>query len=266
MQVELIGCTSVGKSTFARQLLNNGEGLPLTCVLAAEYVRPQAFKGCFRNAGIDRLSIHFAAARGCFARRRSTWQIARFCRQALNQASIPPWQRWNQLRKVLKQIGLCQQIRRTDRGETTVLADEGSLHSLHNLFVHLHREFDPELARTFVELSPLPDIVIYLRQDEATLVDRIMQRGHPRIPASTPREAILQFVRSAQNAFDVAVMHPRIADRVAIIERGRIQRMPLARLPEGWETLLLQICEGADRREPVRDNQSVDARETKQWV
>jgi hypothetical protein len=64
-----------------------------------------------------------------------------------------------------------------------------------------------------------------MRPSEETLVERTLQRGHPRITRPTLR-CVTSFVRQALYAFDQVTCHERIAGRTIVIENGTVVRAP----------------------------------------
>jgi hypothetical protein len=143
----------------------------------------------------------------------------------LRAARIPRPRQWNQLRKVLKQLGRYDLVRRRCQERGTVLVDEGTIHAAHNLFVHVDREVNRDQLQDFAECVPLPDIVVYVRSREDTLVERTLERGHPRIPNPTP-QVVASFVRQAVVTFDTLSRHKRIAPRTLVIEDGVVVSEP----------------------------------------
>ncbi len=226
MQLELVGCTGAGKSTLAARITEvaRAEGIDFTlgdeCALAKIGLRH------LKSRLLRAVCVHFVAFWSCLANGRRHVQFVRFAHRVLTSAKIPRRQQWNQLRKVLKQLGRYEVIRSLG-DPTPVLVDEGTIHTAHNLFVHLAGTFNDELVGQFALQVPLPDLVIYVRSREDTLVGRTLDRGHPRIPNPTP-QSVARFVRRAVVAFDRISTHERIAPRTVVIEDGVIVSEPNA--------------------------------------
>jgi thymidylate kinase len=83
--------------------------------------------------------------------------------------------------------------------------------------VHVSVEVKTEHLSTFVELAPLPDVVVYLKQPEGLLIDRTMKRGHRRIPNRSYGK-VARFIKQAVATFDKLVQHPAVENKLLIID------------------------------------------------
>jgi hypothetical protein len=63
----------------------------------------------------------------------------------------------------------------------------------------------------------LPDVVLYLQQEEEVLVSRTLGRGHARIAGSTP-DNIVHFIKQAVNVFNEMINIPEIQERLLIVD------------------------------------------------
>ena len=72
-------------------------------------------------------------------------------------------------------------------------------------------------AKQFAGLVPLPDLVIYLRQDAALLVQRTLARGHWRLQTGAPG-AVERFIATALTTFEHLVQMPAIARQLVIVQ------------------------------------------------
>ena len=226
MQIELVGCTSAGKSTLAAQIgeAAGAEGIDL--LLADEFALDQLGLGHLRKRWLRAVVIHVVAFWGCVSKGWRHVRFIKFSYRELRRTNISRRQQWNQLRKVLKQLGRYEVIRGSRQNQTPVLVDEGTLHAAHNLFIHVDFEFDSDRLQQFAEQVPLPDVVIYVRQCEEVLVERALQRGHPRISDPT-RQSVAKFVHQAVQAFDQLAKHERIAPRMLEVQDGTILSAPM---------------------------------------
>jgi hypothetical protein len=90
----------------------------------------------------------------------------------------------------------------------------------------------------FASLVPLPDALVLLREQEQILVSRTIQRGHHRIPDSSPEMAHL-FIRRAISTFDTLARMPMLQDRMLAVDADGIISLPeTARANSGRATLL----------------------------
>jgi thymidylate kinase len=116
-------------------------------------------------------------------------------------------------------VGIFEIVHRNNSGRQVVLADEGTLHIAHYLFVHVSVEPDLSSLETFTRLVSKPDVVIYIRQPESVLINRISKRGHKRILKDSPAQ-INQFVKHGVTVFDELVACSNLGGRLLIVDGG----------------------------------------------
>jgi len=221
MQLELIGCTGAGKSTLAARIAEAARAEGIDLELADEFTLNQLRLNHLRTKWLRAVAVHVVALWGCITKGWRHVKFIKFANFVLDDSKIPRRQQWNQLRKVLKQLGRYEVIRSYGQSHASVLVDEGTLHAAHNLFVHVACEFNSQHLQEFAEQVPLPDVVIYVRQTESMLVERTLHRGHSRISDPTP-QSVANFIHRAVLAFDQLSRHQRIAPRMLVIENGAI--------------------------------------------
>jgi hypothetical protein len=66
-------------------------------------------------------------------------------------------------------------------------------------------------------LVPLPDIVLYLHQEEEVLVSRTLGRGHARVAGKSP-DHVLHFIGQAIAVFNEVINIPKIQERLLIVD------------------------------------------------
>ena len=221
MQVELIGCTSAGKSTLTAALTAAACEEEIDFSLGDDVVLKHLGARSVRNKPVRAALLHAVASAGCFL---FSWRHIGFMRlshRVLKYSGIPLSQRLNQLRKVLKQLGRYEIVSRRHVEKEIVLVDEGTVHAAHNIFVHETGDPRGDDIQAFAEIVPLPDLLIYLSVAEETLIERTLRRGHPRITAAE-REIHAKFVRRTVSTFDQLSQHERIASRLLIVRDGQI--------------------------------------------
>jgi thymidylate kinase len=220
MHIELIGSTSAGKTTLAMKMVKIGKEKGLDVFLSDDFMLQQAHLSWVRNDFVRRRlieAISFAVWLTCFNRYRE------FIRFILREGENSPgswFYKLNRVRNVIRKIGIFEFVSRRCGSQQIVLADnEGILQGVHNLFVHQNSSAELQKIPRYVELAPLPDIVLYLQQDEETLVSRTLGRGHARVARSSP-EKVLHFVRQAVAVFDELIHAPKIQERLLIVDGG----------------------------------------------
>ena len=90
---------------------------------------------------------------------------------------------------MIKRLGVHSAIRRKQIEERIIIIDEGTLHIVHNLFVHANSDPDLEQVIEFAKLVPLPDLVVFVQTPVEVCVERTLQRGHRRIEADSRADA-----------------------------------------------------------------------------
>ncbi|MEZ4869903.1 MAG: AAA family ATPase [Caldilineaceae bacterium] len=217
MQIELIGCTSAGKSTLIREILQASRAQGIDIVQGDDFILQQFGLGWCESSPFRGLLMNGAALVACLITWQKNYSFYRFATRLLWRLPIPSADKRYMLRNVFKKVGVHAIIQRLHTGSQIVLVDEGVLQIAHNLFVHVTAQVDRQEVSTFVKLISLPDVVVYLRQPESLLIDRIMARGHHRLPDRSQAN-VARFVKQANAVFDQLTQHPTIARRLLTVD------------------------------------------------
>lgn len=220
MLIELIGCTSAGKSTLARDILLACREQGLDIFLGEDFVLRQFGLNWIKSDLLRKLLVNLAALLAGLLTWRNNRKFYRFAAHLLFQQHIPRMERLNLLRNVVKKLGISEIVRARSREQQIILLDEGVLHIAHNLFVHVAASPKTDVIPVFVKLIPLPDVVVYIRQPESTLIERIVKRGHSRI-ADRSYENVACFVRRAVATFDTLVQEPAVENKLLVVDGVR---------------------------------------------
>lgn len=221
IQIELIGCTSVGKSTLAKGILQACQDQGIHALMGDDFVLKQVKLNWIKSYLVRTLLVDLFSLIACLL----TWPknfgfylfVIRFILQL--PTAVAWFEKMNIARNTLKKIGIYEIIRRRGADKQVVLLDEGTLHTAHYLFVHVSGELITVDLSTFVRLVPLPNVVIYLQQDEAVLVERTLARGHKRIPDGSPTQ-VERFIKRAITTFDSLVQASAIKSRLLVVNSG----------------------------------------------
>lgn len=121
------------------------------------------------------------------------------------------------LRSLERKIGMYE-ITKIHGKDQFILVDEGPILALH-MFVSAKNTCTPEEVARFIDLLPLPDLVIYIRSSVETLISRTVQRADP------PREVDLEnpsqmdaYFKNAVALFDQLAQAENIRDRLLVVE------------------------------------------------
>jgi len=227
MLVELIGCTSAGKSRLARAAVRDCRERGIQLSMGDDHVLQRLglnwIKGDLPRTLLLDLIGYAGCLIGCVKNRKLYSHITRAILRL--PSSVPLIQKLNIARNAFKKIGLSELIRRSAGDRQIVLMDEGALHTAHYLFVHESVEPCAKELLTFLELIPLPDIAVYVQQDEVTLIERVLKRGHRRIPEAN-RAKVARFVQRAVSIFERLAQQSKLRERLVVVDSRRTVVVP----------------------------------------
>ncbi len=220
IQIELFGCSSAGKSSLAPRLLQSARALGVKAALSEDFVLRQIGLERMRVRWLRTLCVDLLAGAACLRAWRDQRAFLRLVGRNLRR--LPPGVSWprrlNAARNVLKMTGVREIVRRRAAPGELVVLDEGTLQTAHYLFVQPCAEPDPVELGAFLERVPLPDVAVYVRETESTLVRRTVARGHKRIPDPTS-ESVARFVRRALFTLERVADAPRVKERLLVLDR-----------------------------------------------
>lgn len=217
MQIELMGCTSAGKSTLAGGILQacREEGNDL--VMGYDFVLEQVHLNWMKGRLSRSLALDLISFFACLVSLRKNRHLYLFAIRLMRRPGIPRLEKLNLLRNVFKKVGVYETIRRRKPEHQIVLLDEGTLHAAHNLFVHVSAVMTDSELSDFVRFVPLPDVVVYVRQRESVLIQRTMKRGHKRIPDPSLSNVEL-FIKRAITTFDKLAQNDVIESKLLVVD------------------------------------------------
>jgi hypothetical protein len=217
MQIELIGCTCAGKSTLARRIVQYCGNWGLQVTLGREFVARRFRLHYIPSRALQILALDLVALCACLATLGKNAALYGFAVRTLFRSPATWYHKYRLLRRVLRQIGICEILRRASPDGPLLLVDEGSLHAAHSLFVHARGHApDPWDLSTFLHLTPLPDLIVMVKQSESELIERTKARGHKRIPRDDYLAA-QTFIRQAVELFDWIAKQPAVAKRLLVV-------------------------------------------------
>jgi len=217
MQIELIGCTSAGKSTLTGSILQACREQGIDLSRADEFVLKQIRLNWVRVNPTRRFLVNLVAILACLATWQKNLAFYIFTIQVILQLPTTLLEKFYSIRNVLKRTGVYEIIRCRKTDQQVLLVDEGTLQSAHNLFVNISAEMNADDLLTFIKLAPQPDVIIYVKQSEAVLIERTIKRGHKRIPDRSYRN-VARFINQAVSMFDELVQHPAIENKLLVVD------------------------------------------------
>lgn len=227
--IELIGCTSAGKSTLAQHMVEAGRRHGLKISTSYEFVLNQYHLGWIKNHAMRMFLLNLLALGACIT---SSWRNYALFRCVIHIIrGLPMSVGWRERLKIariaLRNIGIHELVRSIIPNDQIVLADEGTIQIVHYLFVHTNSPPDLKKLTNYLRRMPLPDIVVNYRQPEEVLIARTLARGHKRIPDKSPTN-VANFIRHALTVFDQVAHEALIQRRIIDVDgvHNRIECLP----------------------------------------
>jgi thymidylate kinase len=134
------------------------------------------------------------------------WRKTRFSMQTIHN-----------LRSLERKIGMYE-ITKILGKDQIILIDEGPILALH-MFVSTGNNYTSEEITRFIDLVPLPDLIVYIHASVNTLIERTVRRADP------PREVDLknsgqmeEYLKRAVAMFDQLTQAENIRPRLLVVE------------------------------------------------
>jgi thymidylate kinase len=220
MHIEIIGSTSAGKTTLAKTMVEVGRTKGMDISLSDDFMLEQLHLDWLRNDFARRRLVELAAFAICLTHLRRHKDFIAFVLREGKSSPGSWFYKLNRIRNVIRKIGIFEFIARRSGTKRFILADnEGILQGVHNLFVHEEGVADMHKISRYAELVPLPDMVLYLHQEEAVLISRTLGRGHARL-ANSSTDEVRHFICQAVAVFEELIRAPQIQNRLLIVDGG----------------------------------------------
>ena len=221
MQIELIGCTSAGKSSLAQNMLKGNHQNGVNLVMSYDFVLRWAHLNWIKNHRIRMLSLNLIALFACLLTLRKNLEFYRFVVGVIMRlpAKVSYFEKLKIARIVARNVGIYEIVCRYNSDRQVVLADEGTLHIAHYLFVHVSVEPNMSDLETFVRLVSLPDVAVYIRQPEPVLIARTRVRRHKRIPEDASA-LVNRFIKHGLAVFEKLVECSSLESRLLVVNSG----------------------------------------------
>jgi thymidylate kinase len=217
MMIEFIGSTGAGKTTLFAAVQRRLAGTTGVTTAFDLLAAPLGLRGVThptaRNLIQEAAGLPFLLA--SLPRHRPV--LAFTLRMLARQAGFSVFT-LNNLRSLARKIGVYEFGRRYGR-DRIILVDEGTVLLAHNLFVYSSASYTAEEITRFAALTPLPDLIVYVRAPVETLIGRALRRTDPpREMRSKDRAQIETYVGRAAALFEQLVKTEPIRGRVLIVE------------------------------------------------
>mgnify|MGYP001036309509 FL=1 len=219
MIIEFLGTSGSGKSSLIpllEQLLTNTQTLGMSATEAIHYF--------MRNSWAGRVIYRLAPPS---IRRPVTWQVyiqaverwhtfwfavqhPRLTKFLLSQR-LQKSHRWLILRLYFGMAGRFRFLKRHIQPHQVIFLDEGFTHRTTHLFVTEVEMPKPEQVKSYLELIPVPDLVLWVYAPLGQCLSRIAARGaQTRLARLSPTET-RQFLNNAEKVCEIAADYARSA-------------------------------------------------------
>jgi hypothetical protein len=227
MQIELIGCTSSGKSSLIQDLIHANGQNGFQLITSYDYVLRWAHLNWVKNHRLRMLSLNIIALFSCLFTWRKNLSFYRFVVGVIWRlpAKVSLSVKLKIARITARNVGIYEIVSRYMSARQIILADEGTLHIAHYLFVHTAVEPDIADLDHFARLVSLPDVAVYVRQPESVLVSRTCRKGHKRIPKGDVG-LVACFIQRSLSVFEKLVSYSNLADRMVIVHNEEVIQPP----------------------------------------
>ena len=217
MHIEIIGSTSAGKTTLARKMAEEGAKNGTRVFLSDDFILEEMHLKWVGNDFMRRRLVE-AGAFVVLLKKLSKYKA--FINFVISEGKQSPgswYYKINRIRNVLRKIGIFEFIAKNANAQKViVLADnEGLLQGVHNLFVHQGFHANLEKISRYVEFAGLPDVVLYLKQEENVLISRTLSRGHERVESEY--DEVANFIKQAVKVFNELVGVPSVQRRLLVV-------------------------------------------------
>lgn len=224
--IELIGCTSAGKSTLANHILQfcRDEGID-NISLGENFLLDQFHVGRVGSSIGRAVLINLIALPVALFNWGKYHHYFSFAFRTIAHLPIPLFEKNYLCRNILKNIGVYEIActRATDR--QIIILDEGPLHSANMLFVHVAVPLPEKESSEFAQMVPLSDAAFYLRERDEVLIQRTLARGHKRIQ-NGDRNEVEKFVHSAVAMFEKLAQEPSMQHKLFVVNNYQVQNDP----------------------------------------
>ena len=216
MLIEFTGCTGSGKTTISDRVIQK-----LSCMgVKTIAVHPQRFYVLgmrLKNETLQNIVRDLVALPVLMLTLNRHRPFLRFAIRVLRRNADSFLIGLNLFRSVIRKIGTYELMKRRSGNDEVVILDEGTVHSAHNLLVHLTSPCSTEEVRQLAMLVPLPDIIVCVKAPKSVLLERtFVRKDRPRRSLS---ELQLQtFVYRAYDLFEQLPNAERIRDLVLAVE------------------------------------------------
>ena len=202
MLIEITGCTGAGKTTISNLVLKN---------LLSSNVNAKLID----VGGKLRFDLIVFPWFLWFAIRH--FEFCRVTLQSLIRDADTKFNAFNIYRNFSKKIGTYHMLK-TCLDRQVIVWDEGTVHAMHNLFVHVNSVPKDSDIIKFAHCIPKPDLLVYVRAPFEVIVSRTISRGHRRV--GNNETDIRTFIANAIASFEFLTKMDVIKERLLVVDNA----------------------------------------------
>jgi thymidylate kinase len=221
MLVEFIGCSGAGKSTLCRRvhgcLRNLGVQVhdPISSLLGHQ-ISNRIHSETIQNLAMEAVAIPTILS-SYSSEKQQLWSLLY---SLVKNSAVSHWERLRLMRSVIRKIGTYDHVASPRNQHRHVLVDEGTIHLAHVIFGRMKSPLDAPEFITFLELVPMPNIVIWVKAPMSMIEERLSRRGDLPLPDRTAATRT-KFLHNSESIFQSTVSH--LNGRVRILAANNIR-------------------------------------------
>ena len=206
---EITGCSGSGKSTLLAEILRECAARGVQVATVEDVLLPSFGRLVLRHPTLQNIALDLRGASEMIRGRRPLEFLA-FAWTVIRRDTDSFATGLRAYRAVLRKVGVHSLLAREAASGHAVLVDEGTIHSAHNILVHIDRPARPEEIEAFCRLVPMPDLVIHVRAPLETVLARTFARRNPPLRGRS-REEMERFIRHGHSMFDQLMSHEALS-------------------------------------------------------
>jgi thymidylate kinase len=217
MLVEFTGCTGTGKTTLSERVIERllEKGVDTVAVnynklsLDGKTYKRIKHKTAY-NAFMDVKALMWIVFSF-----RNNLELLKLSYDILQNYADSRLTAINLYRNICRRIGSYRYFRSEKFQDRLILVDEGSVHTIHNLFVHHNSVPGSEYLRRFSEIVPLPDLIVYVQSPLDVILERTVSRRDQ--PRRIEHSNVVKYIEKAHRVFEEFTAIDRIKKKIVTV-------------------------------------------------
>src|SRR5437667_48948 len=206
---EITGCSGSGKSTLLAEILRECAARGLRVATAEDVLLPRLGRLILRHPTLQNVALDLRGASEVIRGRRPA-EVLTFASTVIRRDTDSFATGLRAYRAVLRKVGIHSLLAREAASRHAVFVDEGTIHSAHNILVHVEHPARREEIEAFCRLVPMPDLVIHVTAPLETVLARTFARRNPPLRGRS-RDEMERFIRHGHSMFDQLMRHEALS-------------------------------------------------------